>query len=306
MLLKESPPFDNNDYYFELKLDGIRAVLYVQKGNISIKNKRGDQLISRYPELKEVWNDVADECVLDGELICTSNGQPDFSKLQKRALLSNPFKIKLMMKSCPVQFVAYDILQKGKTLLIEQPLYKRKEILEQTLKESSVLLKSRFIIGKGIEFFNLAKKQNLEGIVAKRIDSTYQLGKRSSQWLKIKALQDEDFLICGFKLNDSGQVKDILLARQITNSQSKQDNQKTYFEVQNKHYQYYGSVGIGISQQDSDFLIDFEKTHSISPPLNISNAHFVELKNYCTVVYMLETKSGKLRQPVFKGIRTDR
>ena len=344
MLLNESKPFNSPDYLFELKLDGIRAILYIDKDKVTIQNKRGDELIERYPELKQASKYTNCSCVLDGEIICMTNGIPDFAKLQRRALLTNKLRIHLMMKSCPVQFVAYDILQK----------------------------ENRILINNGKDFFNLTKQPGLEGIVAKKIDSLYVLGKRSKEWLKIKALNDEDFLICGYKLNDNGKIKDVLLLRKLEqnnvlindikknilfglkktiknyNKKQKQiigvtkqtnvklvkikcndtflwskvsnkpylfnclDNyatilkEKTFFYFNRIPYQYCGSVALGINESDSNFLIKYAKNHSIDLPIEIKEAHFVEPKYYCTVVYMLETRRGHLRQPIYKGLRSDR
>lgn len=364
MLLNESKPFDSPDYLFELKLDGIRAILYVDKESVTLQNKRGDELIERYPELKQAYQFTKCRCVLDGEIICMTNGMPDFAKLQRRALLTNKLRIHLMTKSCPVQFVAYDILQKEDKVLIDLPLLKRKDILNDIVTDSDILAKSQYILNNGKEFFNLTKKQGLEGIVAKKIDSLYILGKRSKEWLKIKALNDEDFLICGYKLNDKGKVKDVLLLREIVQDNELTNNikntivlklkkyikhfnkiirqkkakgvvkntdnkflkskffigkhfhnyndyavvikEKTYFYLKNITYQYCGSVALGINESDSNLLIKYAKTNTIDLPFEIKEAHFVKPKYYCTVVYMLETGRGHLRQPIYKGLRSDR
>ncbi len=335
MLMNESKPFDSDDYIFELKLDGLRAVLYYDGKQVCVRNKRNDELIERYPELKNTKNFLNAPCVLDGEIICLTLGMPDFSKLQKRALLTNNFKIKLAMQSNPVQFVAYDILQVNDKVLLDTPLMERKQVLENVVVDSEIVTKSRFIEHNGVKFFELTKEQGLEGIVAKRKDSLYYMGKRTSVWLKIKALIDEDFLICGYKFNDEGKLKDVLLLRDLSKKQGaslvqiksngkvekvkqKQDSKaeekairhnqdkKTIIEYKGTHYQYMGSVAMGISKEDSEYILKFAKSHTVDLPLNISGANFIEPKIYCTVIYMLETDSGHLRQPVYKGIRQDR
>ena len=338
MLLNESEPFDSPDYIFELKLDGLRAVLYYDGTSVRVRNKRNDELIERYPELKRASAFIKKPCVLDGEIICTTNGKPDFSKLQKRALLANAFKIKLAEQSMPVQFVAYDILQVDKKVLIECPLIERKAILERVVVDCNIISKSRYIETQGKAFFALTKEQGLEGIVAKRKDSHYYLGKRSSVWLKIKALLDDDFLICGYKLNDQGELKDVLLLRDLSKTdvahfvdayvsengnckdiadvnsnnsvqdkqQAKQNGKLTIINYKGKSYQYMGSVAMGISQQDKAIILEFARAHPANLPLKISGAHFIEPKLVGTVIYMLETASGHLRQPVFKGLRFDK
>ncbi len=288
MLLQECPPFNNKDYIFELKLDGIRCLAYLDK-NTSLRNKRDKELIDIYPELKDLHKQVKNKCILDGELVVMRNCEPDFFSLQKRALLSDKFKIKLASKKLPVQFVAYDIIYLKNELICEKTLIERKMILKNTVKENKNISLSRYIDEFGVPFFELAKKKNLEGIVAKRKDSIYQIGKRSYNWLKIKVMHDDDFLICGIVLKENGEIKDILLCK-----------------MNNGIFKYYGSVSLGIGKTESGIIKKYVKNNKKSPFFNKSNAIFCEPKLVCTVKYMEITKKGSLRQSIFKGLKDDK
>ncbi|MBQ7977740.1 MAG: ATP-dependent DNA ligase [Clostridia bacterium] len=288
MLLHESKPFNDPDYIFELKLDGIRCLAYLSN-ETSLRNKRDKELIDIYPELKSLHKRVKDKCILDGELVCMVEGKPDFYSLQKRAMLSDKLKIKLASKFTPVQFVAYDIIYLKDKLICDLLLLERKKILEKTVKECDFMSISRYFEEKGVNFFEIAKNQGLEGIVAKVKDSTYQLGKRSYDWLKIKALNDDDFYICGVKLKDDGTIKDILLCTKI-----------------GKGYKYNGSVAMGISKTDARVILEYVKKNPDKPLVDKADAIFCKPKLVCTVRYMEKTKSGSLRQPVFKGLRDDK
>ena len=137
-----------------------------------------------------------------------TDGKPDFYALQKRALMSDEFKIKLAANKTPVQFVAYDILYIDGKDLTAAPLMKRKEILNKAVTEGHGLSISWYRERNGKAFFELAKQEQLEGIVAKKKDGLYYIGKRMHEWVKIKVMQDEDLFVCGYKPDENGKVKD--------------------------------------------------------------------------------------------------
>ena len=110
MLLYETDPFDDEDYIYELKLDGIRCVAYIEPKSVLLQNKHHKDVTDIYPELSEMKKCVKKRVILDGELVVLTDGKPDFYALQKRSLMSDEFKIKLAEKHNPIQFVAYDIL----------------------------------------------------------------------------------------------------------------------------------------------------------------------------------------------------
>ena len=110
MLLNEAKePFDDKDYIYELKLDGIRCIAYLGK-DVVLQNKRFKDVSAIYPELSVMSKCVKKNTVLDGELVVLTGGKPDFYALQKRSLMGERFRIQLAAKKNPVQFAAYDIL----------------------------------------------------------------------------------------------------------------------------------------------------------------------------------------------------
>ncbi|MCM1296784.1 MAG: hypothetical protein NC311_14700, partial [Muribaculaceae bacterium] len=174
MLLHEvKEPFDDKDYIHELKLDGIRCIAYIEPKSVTLQNKRFKDVTNIYPELADMCKCVKKRVILDGELVALSDGKPDFYALQRRSLMGDSFKISLAAKRKLVQFVAYDILYYDGKDLTDKPLMERKAILEKAVTEGHNLSISRFIEEKGIAFFELAKKENLEGIVSKKKDGLY-------------------------------------------------------------------------------------------------------------------------------------
>ena len=207
MLLNEvKEPFDDDDYIYELKLDGIRCVAYIEPKSVTLQNKRFKDLTDIYPELSDMCKCVKKRVILDGELVVLTDGKPDFYALQKRSLMGDKFRISLAAKKNPVQFVAYDILYFDGKDLTDKPLMERKAILSKAVTEGYNLSVSRWIEKNGVAFFELAKKENLEGIVAKKKDGLYHIGKRTSEWIKIKVMQDEDLLVLGYQPDDDGKV----------------------------------------------------------------------------------------------------
>ena len=154
---------------------------------------------------------VKKRVIVDGELVVLTDGKPNFYALQKRSLMGNKFRISLAAKKNPVQFVAYDILYFDGKDLTDKPLMERKAALSKAVTEGHNLSVSRWIEKNGVAFFELAKKENLEDIVAKKKDGLYHIGKRTSEWIKIKVMQDEDLLVLGYQPDDDGKVKDLIL-----------------------------------------------------------------------------------------------
>lgn len=291
LIEKEQPAFDDENYIYELKLDGVRCLLYLDKNMCELRNKRNLKLNSKFPELSDLHKQVKVRCILDGELYIFKNGAPDFFQVQKRTLTSDPFKIRLHVKEYPASFTAFDILYYKDEFLLQEPLIKRKKLLSKVVKESPRLTISRYIEKQGIALFEITKEKGLEGIVAKRKDSKYYSGKRTKDWIKCKNLLDDDFIVLGYIMKEKGIVSLVL---------AQYDEQK--------HLVYKGHVTMGASlpylqshSRKTDHIPAFlelpsgnEETIWITPAL------------VGTVKFMEYTEHGGLRQPIFKGFREDK
>ena len=292
MLFYETDPFDDEDSIFELKLDGIRCIAYVESKSVVLQNKRFKDVSGIYPELADMKECVKKRVILDGELVVLTSGKPDFFALSKRALCSDDFKIRLAARKNPVQFVAFDILYCGGKDLTGLPLMKRKKILSESVAEKNNLGVSRYIEREGKAFFALAKKEDLEGIVAKKKDSLYHIGKRTRDWLKIKVMKDEDLLVCGYTTDDNGEVKDVILG---------------YYDEKD-NLMCRGKVYLGISKTDRKIIKNFAKNNTVKKPWfdKYKDAVWIKPELVGTAHFMHETESGGMHQPVFKGLRDDK
>lgn len=287
----EGKPFDSADFIFELKLDGERCIAYLDEHGTELRNKRNHKMLLKVPELASLHTHVNCRCILDGELIVIKDGKPDFFEIQRRSLMSNPLKIELAARQHPACFTAYDILYHVDHPVIDLPLMERKKLLASVIKkESHLFAQSRYIEEKGIAFYELVEKQSLEGIVAKRKDSKYYFDKRTKDWIKIKYLQDDDFVVCGYIIKENN-VTSIVLGQYRGGS-----------------LVYRGHVTLGVSSADFQEIARQKKLEL--PPFEASagneNAVWVEPVLVCTVKYMMKTPNGGMRQPVFKGLRRDK
>ena len=283
--------FNSLDYIYELKLDGLRCIAYLDKNVTELRNKRDIKMLAKVPELSQIHKQVKCRCILDGELIVIKDGKPDFFEIQRRSLMANTFKIQLAASKLPASFTAFDILYYDDHEVKDLPLMQRKKLLEKVIKENERIAISRYIEERGVEFYQLAKQNQLEGIVAKRKDSKYYLDKRTKDWIKIKNLLDDDFVVCGYIFKHSGVIS-IVIGQYLS-----------------KKLVYKGHVTLGVSTVD--FKIIKSMTEIITQPFNDlpsgnDNAVWIEPNLVCTVKFMMKTANGSLRQPVFKGLRDDK
>ena len=287
----EGQPFDSDEYIYELKLDGERCIAYLDRDKTILKNKRKILMQPKVPELAEIHKNVNVRCILDGELAVIKDGRPDFFEIQKRSMMSNPVKIDMAAKKYPACFTAFDILYYENRQVTDLPLTERKELLQKAvISENGRFAVSRFIEKNGIQFYALAEQQELEGIVAKRKDSKYYFDKRTKDWIKIKYLQDDDFVVLGYVPKENS-MNSIILG-----------------QYSNGQLVYKGHVTLGVGGEPFRRIKTLNKTDCpfSEIPKGNENAVWVTPELVCTVKYMMKTESGGMRQPVFKGLREDK
>ncbi|HTK21267.1 MAG TPA: DNA ligase D [Mucilaginibacter sp.] len=293
-------PFDDAGWIYEIKWDGYRAVAIVDKGKANLFSRSNlpfDQF-SPINDLLEKWKLNA---VLDGEIVALNeHGNANFGALQNWR----------NSKNAKLAYFVFDILWYEGKLLTGLPLYQRREILKSVLPGDSDLIKvSQAFEVNGIDFFESAKKMELEGIIAKRADSLYTSDARSREWLKIKAKRRQEVVIAGFTKNE-GTVK--------------------YFSAlaigvydQKGVLRYIGKVGTGFNDtkqkemmaqfkplitNDSPFDIepDVDEPSQFRPRRLGAKATWLKPELVCEVEFAEITSDGKVRQASFKGMRSDK
>ena len=280
MLLKKvDKPFNDKNYIYELKFDGIRAILYTSKDEVVITNRHGVDITRLYPELQNIKEIVGNrKVVFDGEIVTFDKDAPSFSKLQLRSHLKDINKIKRLSFEIPVAFIAFDILYEGKGL-INMTLNDRKKHLDK-YRDTEYFIKSK-VYNDGEKLFEKVKKLNLEGIVAKEKESLYIPGKRVYSWLKIKNFKVGNFLIHGYIKNKD---KYSLLLGEYKN---------------NKLY-YVGKVSVTSKNKTLIKVLNSKKIDNRFINYN-ENGIYVEPIYKIKVHYMEITDTNMLRQPFVKN-----
>lgn len=289
LIADEKPAFNDANYIYELKLDGTRCLAYLDK-DTKLFNKRKLQITNQFPELSQLHTMVKHRCVLDGELFVYHHEHVDFFASQRRSLMKDPFKIRLAAAQTPASFTAFDILYDRDHLVNEEPLMRRKQRLSDIITEENERFSiSRYIEENGIALFALTSQKHLEGIVAKRKDSTYAFAKRTKDWIKCKNWEEDDFVICGYIEKEKG-ILSLILA-----------------QYQNERLIYKGHVTMGTSQR-LFHSYPFTKGSCPFPYVPDGNEQAVWLKPHLVAVvsYMEKNTNGGLRQPVCRGIRNDK
>ena len=296
MLARLAPaPFSDKDWIFEVKWDGFRAIAYVNE-EVSLRSRNDKELIDNFPELKELTQ-LAQNTVLDGEIIILNKGKVNFQALLERGRVVSPTEIEFRTSQSPAAYVVFDILEKDGKPLLNLPLMERKKILKTTVKEGPHVLLEDFVEEKGEAYYKVALDKGLEGIMAKKKDSIYEPGVRSGNWLKMKKLRSCDCVIFGYTKGTGGREKTfgaLLLG---------------LYDKEGKPV-YVGKVGTGFSQQTLKVLSEaFQELKTDAAPLKADVTEMVtwlKPKLVCEVAYQVVTKDGRLRMPRFQGLRNDK
>jgi DNA ligase D-like protein (predicted ligase)/DNA ligase D-like protein (predicted 3'-phosphoesterase) len=288
-------PFTSEDWVFEIKWDGIRAISYVNAG-LSVKSRNDKELKYNFPELNEL-SDLTQNAVLDGEIVVMRNGKADFQALLERSQATSLRDIEYLTQRFPVTYVVFDILEKDGEPLIDYPLIERKRLLREGLKEGRHVVLSVFVEEEGEAYFQAALKKGVEGIMAKKKSSLYQPGERSRDWLKIKKIVSADCVIFGYTKGEG-------------------NREETFGALILGLYDegkpvYVGKVGTGFSQADLARLVKVFKSFTVQeatlPAVDVGEKiTWLRPELVCSVVYQSVTNDGRLRMPRFEGLRLDK
>ena len=288
-------PFDSEDWIFEIKWDGIRAIAYVGD-TLSLRSRNDREIAGQFPELGELLR-LAPGTVLDGEIIAMVNGRPDIQAILPRLQSGNarpPVHL-----SNPVTYIVFDILEKDGESLVDLPLIERQKILRQSVIDDPRVTVSVPVESRGTEYYRVAISRGLEGVVAKQKDSRYEPGARSGTWLKIKQTQSCDCVIVGYTIGQGGRgplFGALLLG---------------LYETGQKKLVYIGKVGSGFSDRElNDLMAMFQKIRTDGPTVTGSEQgdQIVWLKPVMVaeVEYQQATRDTRLRIPRFIRIRPDK
>lgn len=186
---------DSDEWIYDIKWDGWRILLHKDKDRIEAFTRHGNNVTAKFPELQTIAKSIkADKAIIDCEGVVLRNGVSVFDDFNYRGRLSNKDKINQATITHPATFIAFDILTTD-TSFMNKPLIERKDILNSIIEPSNELLITPSVVGNGSNVFNITKDKGMEGVVGKRINSTYKTNHRSHDWLKFKQFKYMDVVI---------------------------------------------------------------------------------------------------------------
>src|SRR5436190_5161258 len=278
---------------FEVKWDGYRAIAYVRGSETTLVSRNRNDLTSRFASVATAVSRAtkSPDCVLDGEVCALDeNGKSSFSAMQQ----GKP--------GTPFVYYAFDVLEIDGEPLVDLPFVERRKRLEQLLDKRNRVVRLSESFDDGKALYAAAKQQQLEGIVAKRLDSRYVPGRRSREWLKIKTHGEQEFVIAGFTKG--------------TGRRASSFGSLVLGYYRGNELVYAGNVGTGFTAKEIDRLLDKLRPlrRSASPFREIpkmpkvrkTDVVWVEPRLVCEVEFVEWTHDGRLRAPSYKGLREDK
>jgi bifunctional non-homologous end joining protein LigD len=305
------PPED--DWAFELKWDGVRVLGFADQGRWRMQSRRLEEITLRYPELAAIAERLSDRAaVLDGEVVALDReGRPSFQLIQRRMGLASEAAVMARLKETPVDYMVFDLLHLDGRSTRELPYAERRELLASLALEGPRWHVPRHHVGDGAELFEAARRQGLEGVVAKRLDSPYRPGKRTGEWTKARVWRRQEFVIGGH-IPGEGRRAD-RVGSLLVGYYDKRASELAKGEEQ--HLIFAGGVGSGLKEEDLNFLTrELKKRRRPDSPFDVGGprgpkarlAVFCEPELVCEVSWTQWTNEGTLRQPTFNGIRDDK
>lgn len=285
LLDSKDEPFDDGNYLFEFKFDGVRMLSYCTGGIATLINRNGNVRTHRYPEIAAELMQICDDCVLDGEIIAVDGkGEQSFKLVMERDASAVPDR------SINVFYIVFDILYKSGNDITSLPLRERKQILHAVLDGGRGRIKEAdFFTGCGRALFSAAESGNFEGIVAKRADSKYLSGRRSPDWLKIKVSKQAKVFIGGIFIKTGVSL--------------------CMGEYTEDGLKYVGNVGSGFTERKWGEVIErlSEFKTSTSPFYNFDakGVTFLRPVFIANIKYMERTESGSFRHPVILEVKRE-
>jgi bifunctional non-homologous end joining protein LigD len=299
MLATTGPlPRDDGRWSYEVKWDGVRALVSVEDGRVALVSRNGNDITAAYPELRGLGLALgATTVLLDGEVVAfDSAGRPDFGRLQSRMHARRPGAA--LLRDTPVTLLLFDALHVDGTSLLDRPYDERRTALEALPLTGASWQVPPAFPGDGEAVLQATLAQGMEGVVAKRRDSRYEPGRRSACWVKVKNVRRTSAVVVGWKPGDggrAGRIGSLLLA-----------------VPQGEGWTFAGHVGTGFTAATLRLLGDrlAPLRRGTAPLDDVPREHarhavWVEPQLVCEVEYTEWTRDGRLRHPSYKGLRDD-
>jgi bifunctional non-homologous end joining protein LigD len=296
-----SLPADDGDWAFEVKWDGVRAIAYSQPGELRLESRNLNDITDSYPELSGLSAALGSHsAVLDGEIVAfDGDGRPSFAALQRRMHTASRAQARKLAQGTPVTYVIFDLLWLDGHSLMSEPYSERRARLAALALSGASWQTPEHVVGEGAALLAATAEQRLEGVVGKRLDSTYLPGARTRDWVKVKTLARQELVVGGWMAGKGKRRQSIgALLLGVHDADGA--------------LRYAGRVGSGFSEEDlrrlSSMLAPLERqsspfTAGERPP---REAIFCEPRVVVEVEFTAWTSAGSLRHPVYMGVRVDK
>jgi bifunctional non-homologous end joining protein LigD len=288
-----------DQWAYEIKWDGVRAIGYAEGGRLKLESRNGNNVTPRYPELRGLGRALgAHEAILDGEVVALdADGHPSFQRLQRRMHLTSEGQVRRLSESEPVVYMIFDLLWLDGHSLMELTYTERREKLAELDLDGPTWKVPAYHVGNGPGLLEATKAQGLEGLIAKRIDCPYVPGRRATGWVKVKNVRNTDVVVGGWVGGDGGRLGRIGAL-------------VIGFTEPDGTLRYAGKVGTGFTDAE------LTRLQSLVDPLAREDspftgtqpekaARFIAPKLVAKVEYTGITDAGTLRHPSYKGLRDD-
>jgi bifunctional non-homologous end joining protein LigD len=293
-------PAQDDKWAYEFKWDGVRALVRVEGGRLQIFSRAGNEVTATYPELSELGKQLGSaQAWLDGEIVAFSGGKPSFAELQKRMHVGQAAQARKLAGQVPVSLLLFDLLHFEGRSLLKLPFSDRRALLEKLGLRGSHWYTAPSYPGAGDAVLAASREQGLEGVIAKRLDSRYQPG-RSPAWIKVTDVRPQEVVIGGWRPGEGrreGVLGALLLGIPAEGG-----------------LRFVGSVGTGFSDADLESLTETLRPlkrknspfNGKLPPERARGAVWVEPELVGEVVFRIWTPDGRMRAPVWRGLRSDK
>lgn len=303
MLCTPGPlPKDDRGWAYEFKWDGERVVAIIDGGRIRLTTRNGNDVTGTYPELSALAESVGSRpMVLDGEVVAYDGAQPSFGLLQQRMGVVDRSRARRLSREVPVTFLLFDVMYLEGSPTTSRSYDERRRLLDSLdLKGQSWQTPPSFSDVAGADVLKVSKEHGLEGVVAKRRDSTYQPGRRSPDWIKVKLVRTQEVVVGGWTEGSghrSSSIGALLLGLPGAHG-----------------LEYVGKVGTGFSDESLEELARLlkplaRKTSPFAdgvPRSQAASARWVTPSVVGEVRFSQWTREGRLRHPTWRGLRPDK
>ena len=294
-------PPQEKKWSFEVKWDGVRAIAYIKPGRLRLESRNLNEITDAYPEVRGILRDLGmREAVFDGEIVAFGeDGRPSFERLQRRMHVTSPSAIRRLSSSTPVVYAIFDLLYLDGHPLMDLPYEERRARLDELGLGGPAWRVPANHPGRGRALLEATQAQGLEGIVAKRLDSRYEPGRRTGAWIKIKHVLRQELIICGW-VPGEGRRTDRIGALLMG------------YWTEDGRLRFAGRAGTGFTERTLTELgrtlapLRREDSPFDEAPKLPRNAVFVEPETVAEIEFREWTSEGIMRAPSFKGLRQDK